>query len=114
MSINKYYFLAKRTLFPLNRSLTGKGIKNTLKIIKKEFPKLKIKKIKSGTQVFDWRIPQEWNISDAFIIDKNGNKIIDFKKNNLHLVGYSIPINEKFSLFMLVNYAIKFEDHLKT
>ena len=79
MSISRYYFLAKRTLFPLNRSLTGKGIKNTLKIIKKEFPKLKIKKIKSGTQVFDWRIPQEWNISDAFIIDKNGNKIIDFK-----------------------------------
>ena len=80
MTINRYYFLAKKTLFPLNRSLTGKGIKNTLKIIKKEFPKLKNKKIKSGTKVFDWRIPQEWNISDAFIIDKNGNKIIDFKK----------------------------------
>ena len=94
MTINRYYFLAKKTLFPLNRSLTGKGIKNTLKIIKKEFPKLKIKKIKSGTKVFDWRIPQEWNISDAFIIDKNGNKIIDFKKNNLHVVGYSKPINK--------------------
>ena len=97
MTINRYYFLAKKTLFPLNRSLTGKGIKNTLKIIKKEFPKLKIKKIKSGTKVFDWRIPQEWNISDAFIIDKNGNKIIDFKKNNLHVVGYSKPINKTIS-----------------
>ena len=103
MSISRYYFLAKRTLFPLNRSLTGKGIKNTLKIIKKEFPKLKIKKIKSGTQVFDWRIPQEWNISDAFIIDKNGNKIIDFKKNNLHVVGYSQPINKTVSRDNLLN-----------
>ncbi len=103
MSISRYYFLAKKTLFPLNRSLTGKGIKNTLKIIKKEFPKLKIKKIKSGTQVFDWRIPQEWNISDAFIIDKNGNKIIDFKKNNLHVVGYSQPINKTVSRDNLLN-----------
>ena len=103
MTINRYYFLAKKTLFPLNRSLTGKGIKNTLKIIKKEFPKLKIKKIKSGTKVFDWRIPQEWNISDAFIIDKNGNKIIDFKKNNLHIVGYSKPINKTISRDNLLN-----------
>ncbi len=103
MTVNRYYFLAKKTLFPLNRSLTGKGIKNTLKIIKKEFPKLKIKKIKSGTKVFDWRIPQEWNISDAFIIDKNGNKIIDFKKNNLHIVGYSKPINKTISRDNLLN-----------
>lgn len=97
MTINRYYFLAKKILFPINRSLTGKGIKNTLKIIKKEFPKLKIKKVKCGTRVFDWRIPQEWNISDAFIIDKNGKKIIDFKKNNLHVVGYSKPINKTIS-----------------
>ena len=103
MTINRYYFLAKKTLFPLNRSLTGKGIKNTLKIIKKEFPKLKIKKIKSGTKVFDWSIPQEWNISDAFIIDKNGNKIIDFKKNNLHVVGYSKPINKTINRDNLLN-----------
>ncbi len=103
MSVNKYYFLAKKTLFPLNRSLTGKGIKQTLKIIKNEFPKLKIKKIKSGAKVFDWRIPQEWNISDAFIIDKNGNKIIDFKKNNLHVVGYSKPINITMERDELIN-----------
>ena len=103
MSLNKYYFLAKKTLFPLNRSLTGEGIKKTLKIIKNEFPKLKIKKIKSGTKVFDWRIPQEWNISDAFIIDKNGKKIIDFKKNNLHVVGYSKPINKSMNREDLIN-----------
>ena len=103
MSIKKYYFLAKKTLFPLNRSLTGKGIKQTLKIIKNEFPKLKIKKIKAGAKVFDWKIPEEWNISDAFIIDKHGDKIIDFKKNNLHVVGYSKPINRTMGRDELIN-----------
>ena len=93
MSVKKYYYLAKKKLYPLNRSLTGKGIKNTLKIIREQFPQLKIKKIKSGSKVFDWKIPPEWNVDDAYVIDKNGHKIIDFKINNLHLVGYSIPIN---------------------
>ena len=90
-------------MFPLNRSLTGKGIKQTLKIIKNEFPKLKIKKIKAGAKVFDWKIPEEWNISDAFIIDKHGDKIIDFKKNNLHVVGYSKPINRTMGRDELIN-----------
>ena len=65
MNINKYYKIAKTKLFPITRSLTGKGVKKTLKIIQKEFPKLKIKKIKSGTKVFDWNIPEEWNVRDA-------------------------------------------------
>jgi len=94
MSIRKYYGIAKNKLFPLTRSLTGEGVKQTLSIIQKEFPELKIKKIKSGTKVFDWSIPEEWNVTDAHIIDENNNKIIDFRKNNLHLVGYSIPIKK--------------------
>ena len=94
MTINKYFNIAKKKLYPLNRSLTGKGTKKTLEILKKEFPKLTIKKIKSGTNVFDWKIPDEWNISDAYVIDKYGNKIIDFKKNNLHVIGYSKPITK--------------------
>jgi len=92
--IKKFYFLGKKKLFPLCRSLTGRGTRETLKIIKKEFSKLKIKKIKAGTKVFDWKVPPEWNISDAYVIDKFGNKIIDFKKHNLHLVGYSVPVNK--------------------
>ena len=92
--MKKYYDIAKIKLFPITRSLTGDGVKKTLNIIQKEFPKLKIKKLKSGTKVFDWNIPEEWNVRDAYIIDKYNNKIIDFKKNNLHLVGYSIPINK--------------------
>tara|TARA_B100001057_G_scaffold489285_1_gene575265 strand:- start:1542 stop:2831 length:1290 start_codon:yes stop_codon:yes gene_type:complete len=91
--MKKYYELGKKILFPITRSLTGNGVRKTLNIIKKEFPKLKIKKIKSGTKVFDWRVPEEWNISDAYIIDKYGDKIINFKESNLHVVGYSVPVN---------------------
>ena len=97
MNIKKYYNIAKTKLFPITRSLTGDGVKKTLNIIQKELPKLKIKKFKSGTKVFDWNIPEEWNVTDAYIIDKYNNKIIDFKKNNLHLVGYSIPIKKNIT-----------------
>ena len=97
MTIKKYYNIAKTKLFPITRSLTGDGVKKTLNIIQKEFPKLKIKKFKSGTKVFDWNIPEEWNVTDAYVIDKYNNRIIDFKKNNLHLVGYSIPIKKNIT-----------------
>lgn len=93
MSIERFYKIAKNNLYPLTRSLSGIGTRKTLQIIKNEFPKLRIKKIKSGTKVYDWKIPPEWNIFDAYVIDKYNNKIIDFKINNLHIIGYSIPIN---------------------
>jgi len=92
--MKKYYNLGKHRLFPICRSITGSGVRKTLKIIQKEFPKLKIKNIKSGTKVFDWNVPPEWNVTDAYITDKNGLKIIDFKKNNLHLFGYSTPLKK--------------------
>ena len=97
MGIKKYYNIAKTKLFPITRSLTGNGVKKTLNIIQKEITKLKIKKFKSGTKVFDWNIPEEWNVTDAYVIDKYNNRIIDFKKNNLHLVGYSIPIKKNIT-----------------
>ena len=98
MSIIKYFNLCKNKLFPLCRTITGKGIEKTLKIIKTEFPRLKIYKIKSGEKIFDWKIPMQWDINDAYIIDKNKKKIIDFKKNNLHIVGYSHPVNKNIKL----------------
>ena len=76
----KYFYLAKKILFPICRSLTGNGTKKTLNIIKKEFKNLKIKSIKSGTNVFDWKVPKEWNIQKAFVKDKNGKILINFKK----------------------------------
>ena len=68
------------------------------------FQNLKLKKIKSGKKVFDWIIPQEWNVSKAFILDKNNKKNIDFKNNNLHLMGYSIPINKYISKHKLFKH----------
>lgn len=85
-------------LWPINRSLTGDGVRQTLKIIQNEVPELKIFEVPSGTQVFDWIIPKEWKVNDAYIITPSGKKICDFKKNNLHLVGYSIPVSLKLKL----------------
>ena len=92
--MKKFYKLGKNVLFPICRSLTGSGVRKTLNIIKKELPDLKVKKVKCGTKVFDWKIPPEWNVTDAYVLDKNGLKIIDFKKHNLHLVGYSTPLKK--------------------
>ena len=92
--MKKFYNLGKKKLFPICRSLTGFGVRKTLKIIKKEFSNLKIKNVKSGLKVFDWTVPPEWNVINACVIDKDGFKIIDFKKNNLHLVGYSTPMKQ--------------------
>ena len=92
--MKKFYEIGKNSLFPICRSITGKGVIKTLNIIKKEFLGLKIKKIKSGTKVFDWTVPAEWNVSDAYVMDKHGLKIVDFKKNNLHLISYSEPTNK--------------------
>lgn len=94
MTIKKYYNQAKYELFPICRSITGNGVRKTLKIIKKNFSNLKIKEVPSGKKVFDWTIPPEWNIISAHVIDKNNNKIIDFKNNNLHIVNYSSPIKK--------------------
>lgn len=84
-------------LFPLNRSLTGKGTLDTLKYLGRLIPKLEIKTIESGTQVFDWTVPDEWNIKEGYIKDSNGNRIVDLKVNNLHVMGYSIPVRGNFT-----------------
>ena len=93
-NINKVFFLAEK-LFPICRSITGSGTRKTLKIIKSELKNLKISKVHSGKKFFDWIVPKEWIIRDAYILDKNNIKIIDFKNNNLHLVNYSQPISKK-------------------
>ncbi len=80
-----------KELFPLNRSITGKDNKKTLQIIQSIIP-LKIMNFKSGTKVFDWKIPDEWNIKNAWIKDNKNKKIVDFKKSNLHVMSYSKPI----------------------
>lgn len=82
-----------KDIYRYPRSITGIGVERTLEYIKKIIP-IEIKMVKSGSKVFDWTIPEEWNINDAYVIDlSSGKKIIDFKKHNLHLVSYSKPIN---------------------
>lgn len=84
-------------LYPVCRSITGDGVRETLSYIEGMVP-LEITEIPTGTKIFDWEIPKEWNIRDAYIIDPQGNKIIDFKKLNLHVLNYSTPINQKMDL----------------
>jgi aminopeptidase-like protein len=94
------YQLAKK-LFYINRSITGEGVRQTLFEIKKYLPNLNIRSVPSGTKVFDWTVPKEWNVEEAFIVAPNGKKICDYSKNNLHLVGYSIPVNATYNLDQL-------------
>jgi len=84
-------------LFPICRSITGNGVRESLRILQKHIP-LTIKEVPTGTAVFDWTIPKEWNIKDAWVKNEQGEKIIDFKNSNLHILNYSIPIHEKMSL----------------
>ena len=83
-------------LYPICRSITGNEVRKTFNIIK-EFIDINIKEIPSETKVFDWKIPPEWNIHDAYVKNSKGEKIIDFKKHNLHIVSYSEPVNLKLT-----------------
>lgn len=87
---NQMYELCKE-LFPINRSLSGEGVRETLRILQRENPEIEIYSIKSGTKVFDWTVPDEWNCKEAYIITPDGKKICDYSVNNLHLVQYSTP-----------------------
>ena len=96
-------------LFPICRSITGNGTRESLEIIKKIIP-LKTFEVPTGYQAFDWDVPEEWNIKDAYVLDEAGKKIIDFKKNSLHIVGYSIPVDKVISLEELQNHLYSIPD----
>ena len=102
------YALASE-IFPICRSITGNGVRQTFDILKKYMPDIKLYEVPSGTQVFDWTIPKEWNIDEAYIEDENGERLIDFKENNLHVVGYSVPVDEILSLEELLPHIYTLE-----
>jgi aminopeptidase-like protein len=93
-------------LYPICRSITGDGLRATLRRIQKEIP-IAIREVASGTQVFDWTVPREWNIRDAYVKNSAGERVIDFRRSNLHVVNYSVPIRQRMTLSEL-------KEHLHT
>ena len=105
----KMHELIKR-LFPICRSITGNGVRESLQIIR-DFIPISIHEIPSGTKVFDWTVPKEWNINDAYIKNSHGEKIVDFKKSNLHILNYSVPINQKIPFSELKNHLFSLPEY---
>ena len=90
------YALIER-LYPICRSITGQGVRDTLAILRESIP-LEVHEVPSGTQVLDWTVPKEWNVRDAYVKNAAGERVIDFRKSNLHVVGYSMPVERTMPL----------------
>jgi aminopeptidase-like protein len=96
-SVGAHMHALAAELYPICRSLTGEGVRQTLRILGREIP-LQVREVPSGTAVFDWTVPREWNIRDAWIKDERGEKVVDFRRHNLHVVGYSAPVRARLPL----------------
>lgn len=89
-----------RELYPICRSITGDGVRQTLARLQMDIP-LQLRDVRSGTKVFDWTVPREWNVRDAYVKNSRGERVIDFRSHNLHLVSYSVPVRATMSLEQL-------------
>ncbi|BAY07953.1 DUF4910 domain-containing protein [Calothrix sp. NIES-2098] len=96
-------------LYPICRSITGNGLRKTLKTLQQHIP-LSVHEVPTGTEVFDWTVPKEWNIQDACIKNSQGEKIVDFANSNLHVVNYSVPVHQKLSLAELKPHLFTLPD----
>ena len=99
-----------RELYPICRSITGDGLRQTLHKLQEQIP-LEIHEVPSGTRVFDWTVPPEWNIRDAYVRNFRGEKVIDFQKSNLHVVNYSMPVRTKMPLTELKKHLFTLPEH---
>jgi aminopeptidase-like protein len=99
-----------RELFPICRSITGDGVRQTLAKIGERIP-LTISEVPTGTGVFDWSVPREWNIRDAYIRTLQGDRVVDFQRNNLHVVSYSSPVSTILPLSKLRSHLHTLPDH---
>ena len=109
-SIGEWCFALAKELWPITRSITGPGVRETLSIIKRELPNLRVFEVPSGEAAFDWTVPDEWTIRDAYIEDEKGNRVVDFKENNLHVVGYSTPVDAWLELSELQPHLYSLPD----
>jgi len=96
-------------LYPICRSITGGGVRQTLRILQRHIP-LEVHEVPTGTTVFDWTVPKEWNIRDAYVKNSRGERVIDFQKSNLHVVSYSIPVRKRISLGELRKHLFSLPD----
>jgi aminopeptidase-like protein len=97
-------------LYPICRSITGNGIRESLNIIKRHIP-LTVHEVPTGMEVFDWTVPKEWNVRDAYIMNSKGEKVVDFRKNNLHILNYSVPVKKKVSLQELQEHLFTLSEY---
>lgn len=109
-SAGSYCHALAARLWALNRSITGKGVRDTLRQLQLEIPDLELLSVPSGTQVYDWTVPDEWNVEQAYIDDPYGQRIVDFARNNLHLVGYSSAIEQHLTLDELKKHLYSLPD----
>ncbi len=110
VKVKKDIFPLVKLLYPLNRSITGEGVRETLRQIQEYIP-LRIFEVPSGTNVFDWEVPPEWNVKKAYIENSIGDRVVDFEEHNLHLVSYSKPINKTLTLNELKEHLYSLPEH---
>ena len=103
------YQLAAK-MFPICRSITGNGFRESLEMLREAVPEIQVYEVPTGTAVFDWTVPKEWNIRGGGIYRMNGDKVIDFKDSNLHIVGYSLPIDKVVSREELLEHIYTMPD----
>jgi aminopeptidase-like protein len=97
-------------LYPICRSISGDGLRETLRLLQRHLP-LETREVPTGTQVFDWTVPKEWNIRDAYVKDAKGERVIDFQKSNLHVVSYSVPVRQRMGLAELKDHLFTLPAH---
>jgi aminopeptidase-like protein len=97
-------------LYPICRSITGDGVRDTLRLVAEEID-LQVREVPTGTAVFDWTVPREWNIRDAYVKDSHGTRVVDFRASNLHVLNYSTPVNARMTLAELRPHLFALPDH---
>ena len=108
-NIGAEIFALATEIYPICRSITGNGVRETLACLGRHIP-LQIREVPTGTRVFDWTIPREWNIRDAYIRNGNGERVVDFRKSNLHVMSYSVPVHARIPLSELRRHIFTLPD----